>query len=107
MESVKELIQQAGVVAVPGFGFFHRNLYLEKFPPVDYSFLERYISLLSTKAIWLLLHKKLASFWILQGFSNYLNLRECLLKFDFCMKDALKRQMRIAEMLCTSLNLDA
>lgn len=43
MEFVEELIKQAGVVAVPGFGFFHRNLYLEKFPPVDYSYQERYI----------------------------------------------------------------
>ncbi|CAL5433515.1 unnamed protein product [Camellia sinensis] len=43
MESVKELIKQAGVVAVPGFGFFHRNLYLEKFPLADYSYQERYI----------------------------------------------------------------
>ncbi|GMQ00420.1 hypothetical protein CsSME_00047515 [Camellia sinensis var. sinensis] len=31
------------LVAVLGFGFFHRNLYLEKFPLVDYSYQERYI----------------------------------------------------------------
>ncbi|CAL5357814.1 unnamed protein product [Camellia sinensis] len=43
MEFVKELIKQAEVVAVLGFGFFHRNLYLEKFPLVDYSYQERYI----------------------------------------------------------------
>ncbi|KAI7992868.1 Kynurenine--oxoglutarate transaminase [Camellia lanceoleosa] len=43
MEFVEELIKQAGVVAVLGFGFFHRNLYLEKFHLVDYSYQERYI----------------------------------------------------------------
>ncbi|GMQ00411.1 hypothetical protein CsSME_00047509 [Camellia sinensis var. sinensis] len=43
MEFVEELIKQAEVVAVLGFGFFHRNLYSEKFPLVDYSYQERYI----------------------------------------------------------------
>ncbi|PON72433.1 LL-diaminopimelate aminotransferase [Trema orientale] len=43
VEYVKELIQRAGVVAVPGCGFFHTNLYLEKLGQVDYSYQNRYI----------------------------------------------------------------
>ncbi|KAL5560960.1 hypothetical protein UlMin_030707 [Ulmus minor] len=39
VECVKQLIEQAGVVAVPGCGFFHTNLYLEKNP----RFCNRYI----------------------------------------------------------------
>ncbi|XP_058188209.1 uncharacterized protein LOC131304814 isoform X2 [Rhododendron vialii] len=43
VEFVEELIKQAGVVAVPGCGFFHRDLYLDKFFPADYSYQKRYI----------------------------------------------------------------
>ncbi|PSS14712.1 Kynurenine--oxoglutarate transaminase [Actinidia chinensis var. chinensis] len=40
---VEELIKQAEVVAVPGCGFFHRNLYVDQLSPADYSYQERYI----------------------------------------------------------------
>lgn len=43
MGFVEELIKQAGVVAVPGCGFFHRNLYVDKLLPADYSYQKRYI----------------------------------------------------------------
>ncbi|KAK7850091.1 kynurenine--oxoglutarate transaminase 1 [Quercus suber] len=43
LEYVKELIQQAGVVAVPGRGFFHTNLSLKKSSEVDHSYQKRYI----------------------------------------------------------------
>ncbi|KAI8574807.1 hypothetical protein RHMOL_Rhmol01G0382200 [Rhododendron molle] len=43
VEFVEELIKQAGVVAVPGCGFFHRNLYVDKLFPADYSYQKRYI----------------------------------------------------------------
>ncbi|XP_059625620.1 uncharacterized protein LOC132268794 [Cornus florida] len=43
VEFVEELIKQAGVVAVPGCGFFHRNLYSKKLSPADYNHQKRYI----------------------------------------------------------------
>ncbi|EXB95710.1 Kynurenine--oxoglutarate transaminase 1 [Morus notabilis] len=43
VEYVKKLIQKAGVVAVPGCGFFHTNLALKKSFQVDYSYQNRYI----------------------------------------------------------------
>lgn len=43
VEFVEELIKQAGVVAVPGCGFFHRNLYVEKLSSADYNYQKRYI----------------------------------------------------------------
>lgn len=43
VEYVKELIQQAGVVAVPGSGFFHANLSSDKVPKADCSYHKRYI----------------------------------------------------------------
>jgi aspartate/methionine/tyrosine aminotransferase len=43
VEYVKELIQQAGVVAVPGRGFFHTNLSLKNSSDVDCSYQKRYI----------------------------------------------------------------
>lgn len=43
VEYVKELIKKAGVVAVPGCGFFHTNLSLERFSQVDCNYQKRYI----------------------------------------------------------------
>lgn len=43
VEYVKELIKQAGVVAVPGRGFFHTNLSMKKISQEDFSYQERYI----------------------------------------------------------------
>lgn len=43
VEYVKELIKQAGVVAVPGCGFFHTTLSTEKLSQVGCSYQERYI----------------------------------------------------------------
>lgn len=43
VEYVKELIKQAAVVAVPGCGFFHTNLSLEKLSPAGCSYQKRYI----------------------------------------------------------------
>ncbi|KAK0583323.1 hypothetical protein LWI29_035682 [Acer saccharum] len=43
VEYVQELIKQAGVVAVPGCGFFHTNLSLEKSSQVDCGYQKRYI----------------------------------------------------------------
>lgn len=43
VEYVKELIKQAGVVAVPGCGFFHTTLSTEKLSRVGCSYQERYI----------------------------------------------------------------
>lgn len=43
VEYVKELIEQAGVVAVPGCGFFHTNLSLEKPTQVSCNYQKRYI----------------------------------------------------------------
>ncbi|OAY61891.1 methionine aminotransferase [Manihot esculenta] len=43
VEYVKELIEQAGVVAVPGCGFFHTNLSLEKPTQVSCNYQTRYI----------------------------------------------------------------
>ncbi|KAF3436512.1 hypothetical protein FNV43_RR23604 [Rhamnella rubrinervis] len=43
VEYVKELIQEAGVVAVPGCGFFHANLLSDKVPKEDCSYHRRYI----------------------------------------------------------------
>uniref|UniRef100_A0A5B7BHF3 Putative kynurenine--oxoglutarate transaminase-like isoform X1 n=1 Tax=Davidia involucrata TaxID=16924 RepID=A0A5B7BHF3_DAVIN len=43
VEFVEELIKQAAVVAVPGCGFFHRNLYVEKLSLADYGYQKRYI----------------------------------------------------------------
>ncbi|KAJ9171757.1 hypothetical protein P3X46_015076 [Hevea brasiliensis] len=43
VEYVKELIEQAGVVAVPGCGFFHTNLSSEKPSQVSCNYQKRYI----------------------------------------------------------------
>ncbi|XP_011041670.1 PREDICTED: kynurenine--oxoglutarate transaminase 1-like isoform X2 [Populus euphratica] len=43
VEYVKELIKRAGVVAVPGCGFFHTTLSTEKLSQVGCSYQERYI----------------------------------------------------------------
>ncbi|KAM6541496.1 hypothetical protein CsatB_005943 [Cannabis sativa] len=43
MEFVKKMIEKVGVVAVPGRGFFHANMYLEKLCEVDYRYQNRYI----------------------------------------------------------------
>ncbi|CAL9024013.1 unnamed protein product [Prunus brigantina] len=43
VDYVKMLIQKAGVVAVPGCGFFHTHLSREKFSLGGYSYQERYI----------------------------------------------------------------
>ncbi|XAR58394.1 hypothetical protein NMG60_11013778 [Bertholletia excelsa] len=43
VEFIEELIKQAGVVAVPGCGFFHRDLYSETLLQADYNYQNRYI----------------------------------------------------------------
>lgn len=43
VEFVKKLIQQAGVVAVPGCGFFHADSSVEKLAQEGYSYQDRYI----------------------------------------------------------------
>ncbi|XP_068338423.1 uncharacterized protein [Pyrus communis] len=43
VDYVKMLIQQAGIVAVPGCGFFHADLSLEKLSQEGYCYRERYI----------------------------------------------------------------
>lgn len=43
VEFIKELIKQAGVVAVPGCGFFHTGQPSDKSSPADLSYQKRYI----------------------------------------------------------------
>lgn len=43
VEYVRKLIQQAGVVAVPGCGFFHADSSVEKLAQERYSYQDRYI----------------------------------------------------------------
>ena len=43
VEFIKEMIKQAGVVAVPGCGFFHTIQPSDKSPPADLSYQKRYI----------------------------------------------------------------
>lgn len=43
VEFVEELIKQAGIVAVPGCGFFHENRYSDKLNKADYQYQKRYI----------------------------------------------------------------
>ncbi|XP_050378055.1 uncharacterized protein LOC126795256 [Argentina anserina] len=43
VQFVRNLIQQAGVVAVPGCGFFHADSYVEKLAQEGFSYQDRYI----------------------------------------------------------------